>query len=244
MTKDFKSSDLSISAKNLLRDKNNPSDILYLIDTESVTNQLRQLLEIRNRAEQTINISYAHRAQIKEYLDILDITVDVDVVSLTDLNRKEKRTIISQPGMRYAQAEALIKSLMDDDVFRTLSLTERNNVTTRILSEIKGRMMEDIVLLETKMAFSKCEVFKLVFARGEFDMVVFDPDKASCAIYEVKHSTEITESQYRHLIDEDKCKATEFRYGPIMSKNVIYRGETCEVDGIKYLNVEEYLNSL
>lgn len=244
LTKDFKSSDLSISAKNLIRDKNNPSDILYLIDTESVTNQLRQLLEIRNRAEQTINISYAHRTQIKEYLDILDITVDVDVVSLTDLNRKEKRTIITQPGMRYTQAEALIKSLMDDDVFRTLSLRERNNVTTRILSEIKGRMMEDIVLLETKMAFSKCEVFKLVFARGEFDMVVFDPDKASCAIYEVKHSTEITESQYRHLIDEDKCNATEFRYGPIMSKNVIYRGETCEVDGIKYLNVEEYLNSL
>ena len=37
--------------------------------------------------------------------------------------------------------------------------------------------MEDIVLLETKQAKKKCEVFRLQFANGEFDMVVFDPDE-------------------------------------------------------------------
>lgn len=244
LTKDFKSNDLSISAKNMLRDRNNSNDILYQIDTETVTNQLRQLLEIRNKSEQTIDISDAHRAEIKEYLDLLDITVDIDLVSLTDLNKKEKHTVITQPGMRYAQAESLIKTLMQDDIFRTLSLVERNNVTARILSEIKGRMLEDIVLLETKVAFPKCEVFKLEFARGEFDMVVFNPEEATCAIYEIKYSTEIVESQYRHLIDEEKCAATEFRYGSISGKYVIYRGETCDVTDVHYLNVEEYLKGL
>ena len=244
LTKDFKSNDLSISAKNMLRDRNNSNDILYQIDTETVTNQLRQLLEIRNKSEQTIDISDAHRAEIKEYLDLLDITVDIDLVSLTDLNKKEKHTVITQPGMRYAQAESLIKTLMQDDIFRTLSLVERNNITARILSEIKGRMLEDIVLLETKIAFPKYEVFKLEFARGEFDMVVFNPEEATCAIYEIKYSTEIVESQYRHLIDEEKCAATEFRYGSISGKYVIYRGETCDVTDVHYLNVEEYLKGL
>lgn len=152
--------------------------------------------------------------------------------------------MITQPGMRYAQAEALVKTLMQDDVFRTFSLVERNAVTARILSDIQGRMMEDIVLLETKMAFPKCEVFKLVFARGEFDMVVFDPDAASCSVYEVKHSAEAVEAQYQHLVDDEKCKATEFRFGPITGKYVIYRGDAHDADEIHYVNVEEYLNSL
>lgn len=244
LTKDFKSNDLSLSAKNLLRDRNEPNTILQQIDIAEVTRQLRELLEIKNKPEQTIAISDIHRAEIKEYLDMLDITVDIDTVYLPDLNKKEKRTVITQPGMRYAQAEALIKTLMQDDVFRTFSLAERNAVTARILSDIQGRMMEDIILLETKTALPKCEVFKLVFARGEFDMVVFDPEAASCSIYEVKHSAEAVEAQYRHLVDEEKCKATEFRFGPITGKYVIYRGENQDINGIHYLNVEEYLKGL
>ena len=65
------------------------------------------------------------------------------------------RTVIAQPGLRYAQADALIQSLLLDETFSDLSLQERKFVTERILSEIKGRMMEDIVLLETKLANPK-----------------------------------------------------------------------------------------
>lgn len=218
--------------------------MLQQIDTAEVTQRLRELLEIRNKPEQTVKIDDIHRREIKEYLDLLDITVDLDIVYLPDLNKHEKHTAITQPGMRYAQAEALIKTLMRDDVFRMLSLAERNFVTQRILSDIQGRMMEDIILLETQIAFPKCEVFKLVFARGEFDMVVFDPDSASCSIYEIKHSTEAVEAQYRHLVDEEKCAATEFRFGSITGKYVIYRGESKKTNDINYVNAEEYLKGL
>ena len=244
LTNDFKSHDLALTARNLLRDKNKPSTILQQIDKEEVTRQLRRLLEILNTGERTVEINDVHRAQIKEYLDLLDITVDIDTVYLPDLSRNEKHTVVTQPGLRYAQAEALIRTLMQDDVFRTFSLAERNAVTARILSDIQGRMMEDIVLLETKMTHPKCDVFKLMFDRGEFDMVVFDPEAAACAVYEVKHSTEAVDEQYRHLVDDAKCEATEFRYGPITGKYVIYRGETHDKNGIHYLNVEEYLNGL
>ena len=244
LTKDFVSSDLSLSAKNLLRDREQSNDVLYRVDKHEVTENLRKLLEIKNKSEQSVNITEAHKAEIKQYLDMLDLTVELETVSMTNLNKKEKRTAISQPGMRYAQAEALIKTLMRDDVFRMLSLTERNYVTERILSDVRGRMMEDIVLLETKMAKPNCEVFKVVFAKGEFDMVVFDPEKANCSIYEIKHSTKAVPEQYKHLADETKCEETEFRFGNITGKYVIYRGESHETNGIQYVNVEEYLRNL
>ena len=84
-----------------------------------------------------------------------------------------QRTVITQPGLRYAQATALLEALMDDGAFGELPLVERNRVSQRIESEILGRMMEDVVLLETKLARPNCKVFVLQFGTGEFDMVVF-----------------------------------------------------------------------
>lgn len=240
LTRQFRSTDLRISENNL----RSTNDILDRIDQEKVTQRLREILEIKNKEEQTVEITEEHRAQIKDYLDLLDLTLDIDIIHMSNLNRKETRTVITQPGMRYSQAVALIDQLMLDETFQTLSLQERNMVTKRILNEIKGRMMEDIVLLETKKARPNCQVFKLQFAVGEFDMVVFDPDHACCEIYEVKHSKEIDKNQIRHLTDPAKCNDTAFRYGSIQGKYVLYRGEDTVVDEISYLNVEEYLRAL
>ena len=248
LTRNFKSNDLRLSTKNLRKDREKPTDILDRIDIAKVNETLKTLLEIRDKEEQSVEIQDVHRFEIKEYLDLLDLTVEIQTRWMSDFNRKETRTAFSQPGMRYSQAEALIKSLMQDEKFRDMSLSERNRVTERILDEIKGRMMEDIVLLETQLSRKKCEVFRLQFAVGEFDMVVFDPEAGSCEIYEVKHSMEMVPEQCRHLLNEQKCKDTEFRYGTITGKYVIYRGMTAEMEDLSekvtYLNVEEYLKSL
>ena len=182
----------------------------------------------------------------------MDLTVEIEIRWMTDYNRRELRTVFSQPGIRYAQADALIQSLMQDEAFRSMSLDERKRVTARIQDEIKGRMMEDIVLLETKLSKRQCEVFKLQFAVGEFDMVVFYPEEACCEIYEVKHSKEVVQPQCRHLLDHKKCEETAFRYGAIRGKYVIYRGEDTSLknvfpdaeEDITYLNVENYLKTL
>lgn len=244
LTQDWKSHDLGISASNLRRDRENPTDILDRVDLVAVTDSLRQLLDIRNRAEQTVALDDIHAAEIKEYLDLLDLTQDIDVRYLPDVSRRSSRTVIAQPGLRYAQADALIRSLLLDETFSALSLPERTAVQERILTEIRGRMLEDIVLLETKLANPKKQVFVLQFPVGEFDMVVFDPVAGSCHIFEIKHSAEIAPQQYRHLIDEEKCAQAEHRYGPITGKFVLYRGESQVIDGIQYQNVEEYLRSL
>lgn len=252
LTRDFKSNDLRISASNLRKDREEPTDILDRIDILKVNEMLKSLLEIKDKEEQKVEIQDSHRYEIKEYLDLLDLTVEIESRWLSDYNRRESRTAFSQPGMRYSQAEALIKSLMQDDMFRGLSFEERKRVTERIIDEIKGRMMEDIVLLETKLSKKNCEVFRLQFAIGEFDMVVFNPDEGTCEIYEIKHSKEVVPLQCKHLLDEQKCKDTEFRYGTITGKYVIYRGATTSLvkagvetqEDVAYLNVEEYLKKL
>ena len=244
LTQDWKSHDLGISAGNLRRDHENPTDILDRIDLVAVTSSLRKLLEIRNKAEQTVELDDIHVAEIKEYLDLLDLTREIDVLHLPDVSTQSSRTVIAQPGLRYAQADELIRSLLLDETFSALSLAERTVVQERILTEIKGRMLEDIVLLETKLANPKKQVFVLQFPIGEFDMVVFDPEAGSCQIFEIKHSEEAVSQQYRHLVNEEKCAQTEHRYGPITGKFVLYRGKSRVVDGIPYQNVEEYLRNL
>ena len=245
LTRNFLSNDLGISAKNLRKDRSHPTNILDRIDQEAFTERLRTALEILNKSEQKVAITDTHRQEIKEYLDLLDLTVDIPTEFLPVRNDRMVRTVISQPGLRYAQAEAFIRQLLMDEQFQDLSAVYRGWVSERILDEIRGRMMEDIVLLETKMAKPGKQVFRLQFAVGEYDMVVVDPTTVSCEIYEIKHSAELVPAQYRFLGDEEKCNATEFRYGTITKRVVINRGESKSLDnGIEYLNVEEYLKAL
>ena len=244
LTRTFVSHDLSVSARNLLHDREDPVDITQNIDEAAVTELVKTMLDILDKEEQTVEVDDTHAYQIKEYLTLLDLIMEVDLLHFPDVNNREKIIVISQPGLRYAQADALIGSLLLDEKFNVLSAIQRNHILERILSEIKGRMMEDIVLLETKLANPKKQVFKLQFAIGEFDMVVHDPATLTCKVYEIKHSKKVVANQYRHLINAEKCAETEHRFGEITGRYVIYRGGETGVDGVQYLNVEQYLKSL
>ena len=244
LTRTFTSHDLSLSARNLLHDRENPVDLYQTIDKENVTALLKSMLEILDKEEQEIEIDEVHAYQIKEYLTLLDLLMEVDLLHLPNVNQRDSITVVTQPGLRYAQANALVNSMLLDEKFSALSAVERNRILERIMSEIQGRMMEDIVLLETKLANPDKEVFQLQFAVGEFDMVVADSKTLTCEIFEIKYSQEVVPAQYRHLLNVEKCAQTEHRFGAITSRTVIYRGKTRESDNVKYINVEEYLNML
>ncbi len=240
----FKSHDLSLTAANLLRDRSNPIDIKEHIDINSVTIGIKQMLDILDKEEQSVEVDDSIMSQIKEYLILLDLIMEIDLNYIPNSNKQDKITVISQPGLRYAQAEAIVKKLLLDEKFTELLPKDRKFILDRLLNEIRGRMMEEIVLLETKIAKKDKHVFKLQFPIGEFDMVVYDTKKLTCDVYEIKHSSILVKPQYRHLIDEDKCTMVKNRYGDIVNRYVIYKGEDTIVDNIKYLNVENYLKSL
>ncbi len=242
--KTFKSHDLSVTAANMLRDRENPINIKEHMDLDAVTFGIMQMLDILNKEEQSVDIEDAHMIQIKEYLTLLDLVEEIDLEYLPEVNQKGKVTVITQPGMRYAQAGAIVENLLLDAKFQELSAMERQRILNRLLSEIRGRMMEDIILLETKMAKPDKKVFKLQFAVGEFDMVVYDQKSLTCQIYEVKYSKEQAPEQYRHIKNEEKCSMVRHRYGDITGRYVIYRGDRANVDEVQYLNVEEYLKEL
>lgn len=227
-----------ITANNLLGDR------VDSLNLDKVTLGIKNMLDILNKEEQSIDISDVHMTQIKEYLAILDLIKEIDLEYLPEVNQKSKIIVVTQPGLRYAQAEAIVENLLLDEKFQELDIQKRTRILERLLSEIRGRMMEDIVLLETKLAKKDKHVFKLQFPIGEFDMVVQDPKTLSCEIYEIKYSKERACEQYRHINDEEKCAMTTHRYGNITGRYVIYRGENAEMDTIQYLNVEDYLKSL
>ena len=157
-----------------------------------------------------------------------------------------EKVIFTQPGMRFVQAQALVYALMKDRVFDTLSEKEKQNITNKIIEDVEGRMLEDIVLLETiKTLPGYKRAFKLQFAAGEYDMVIYDEMNNSCEIFEIKHSDKMIEEQRHSLNDQDKLSKTEQKYGKITKKTVLYNGETCRHDDkCWYRNVAEYLRSL
>ena len=244
----FKSHDLG-SAADVLRRERDPerrNDILDRIDKDAVTKRLMDLLEIRNREDQSIGITNAHVEEIKEYLKALDLIVDVPSETIIPSAEPLENIIFTQPGMRYCQAQALVHSLAKDELFASLSEKEKTMVSERILEEVRGRMMEEIVLLETfKSAKKNKRVFKLTFSVGEFDMVIYDSKENTCECYEIKHSVQIVPAQTKYLIDEEKLNQTSKRFGKISKRCVLYRGEdTVLENGIEYRNVEAYLKGL
>lgn len=248
LNKDFESGDLALAKKNLLRERNKElrSDVLDRIDKKAVTERLMEILEIRNSEQRNVPITQAHVYEIKEYLKALELIAPCITRYDTPNTGEKENVLFTQPGMRYCQAQALVYSLKKDGIFAELNETEKEYVCNRILDEVKGRMLEEIVLYETmKQTESFAETFKYQFAAGEFDMVVYDKNSHSCRIYEIKHSSEIADEQCRHLNDLNKCSAVESKFGKIVGKYVLYRGKTDIGDGnIIYLNVSEYLKGL
>lgn len=247
ITRDFVSHDLGISERNLRneRDVTKRTDALGRIDKQAVTEKLMQLLNIRNRERQTLTVTDSQAIQIRQYLKSLDLIVECPIEYAPGAE-KEQRVLFIQPGMRYCQAQVLVYSLMQDETFSQLSSNERDYIAERILGEVRGRMLEDIVLLEALKTLPKqYQVFKLQFVSGEYDMVIYDKDTNSCAAYEIKHSSQYVREQARHLMDEEKLALTSPRYGTLAGRYVLYLGEDMDTeDGIAYRNAEQFLKTL
>ena len=248
LTRDFVSSDLGITAHNLKneRDLQKRTNILEAIDKKTVTEKLMKLLNIRNKAEQTVEITPSQVARIKEYLKGLDLIVECPIRNAEMGLEKEERILFTQPGMRYCQAQTLVYSLMQDETFGQLTEDEKTFITDRILEEVRGRMLEDIVLLETMKALGRnYDVFKYQFATGEYDMLIYGRNERGCAAYEIKHSDKCVREQSRHLRNENMLSLTTPRFGTLDGRYVLYLGENKDTeDGIAYRNAEQFLKAL
>ena len=246
---DFKSHDLGASANNLRKEKDltKRTDALDKVDTPTITQKLMDILEIKNRQDRKIEIKESDIELIKSYLKALELIMDCPTENAQAGIPANEHILFLQPGMRYCQAQALVHVLFKDEYFMSLDEREKTYIQDRILQEVRGRMLEDIVLIDTAKALKgqPYKVFKLQFTAGEFDMVVYNTQEHCCDIYEVKHSAEMVVEQAKHLRDEEKILLTEKRFGEVKNRFVLYRGANAESeDGIIYKNIAEYLKGL
>ena len=248
LTDDFKSHDLHLLGRNLRseREEENRIELFDNIDETSVTKTLMDILEIRNKDLQSVEITDSHIDEIKEYLEALDLLDQCDLRAIDRKLKFSENNIFTQPGMRFCQAKALVHSILRDEKFDQLSQPVKTFITERLLTTVMGHMLEDIVLLDTKRRYGKDrEVFKLYFAAGEFDMVIYDGSRGEVECFEIKHSDEIVEEQAKHLLNEDNIAKTEKMYGKIIRRCVLYKGESgMASNGIEYKNVAEYLKEI
>ena len=242
---EFKSHDFGSAKDLLLHDL--PAEratVLYDVNEKQILERLKAIIEVKEKSETTVPITQEHIDKVKKYLIMLDLIVNCP--ERYESGKQAEHIVFSQPGMRYAIAKALVYSLMQDAYFASISEADKAYITGKILDDVKGRMLEDIVLLEVcKAAPSTMEAFKFKFdAGGEFDMVIYDKTSQNCRIYEIKHSAKVNEKQTIHLRDAEKCQIVEKRFGPISGKFVLYRGKDTLAEGVQYLNVENFLCGL
>ena len=242
---EFKSHDFGSAKELLLHDlPAEQATVLYDVNEKQILERLKAIIEVKEKSETTVSITQEHIDKVKKYLLMLDLIVNCP--ERYESGKQAEHIVFSQSGMRYAIAKALVYSLMQDAYFASISEADKAYITGKILDDVKGRMLEDIVLLEVcKAAPSTMEAFKFKFdAGGEFDMVIYDKAGQNCRIYEIKHSTEVNEKQTIHLRDAEKCQIVENRFGPISGKFVLYRGKDTFAEGVQYLNVENFLCGL
>ena len=252
LTRRFMSHDLGSAADLLMKtaDGSRSLDVYESVDVRAVTECLKEILDIKERESRAIGVTQAHAKEVREYLLDLDLLTPIE--TRTEVGAPFSRDAFVQPGLRYAQAQALVFALGRDDGFRRLAGTKAKALVECILDDVRGRMLEDIVLVETRLAlpaspnpFEGFGVFKLQFESGEFDMVVCDNAKRKCWLFEIKHSGETADAQTRHLLDEKKIGFGRDRYGDIVVRGVLYRGTDADLpSGIRYRNVNEYLKNV
>lgn len=248
LTKDFSSNDLKLAKKNLLKERNIDlrTDILEKIDIDAVTKKLMNLLDIINKEDAKVALNDTHIQEIKDYLFALDLIETLPIEYYNAQASSNENILIMQPGMRFSQAQALVHVLLKDDVFKDLNFSQKNYVTNKILDEVRGRMLEEIVLIECKKALgNEYYVFKYQFLGGEYDMVIYNKETNTCKIYEIKHSKEMIQDQCKHLLNVESCSTLEAKFGTITGKYVLYRGEEATSPwNIEYLNVSSFLKNL
>lgn len=248
LNQDYRSQMMVEIDRNISEDKNpwTRDDIFKFINMDKVNSDLMAALDIHN-PEKDDRLNESTIREIREYLEKLDVFVKMPTETQNPDVDTTSYSLCIQPGMRFCQAQEFMRSLNNDPEFKRIGPERRKAVFERIENTIFGHILEEIVLYDTMKSLDcrRYSVFKLFMDSGDFDMVIVDNVELTCALFEIKHSTSRVPTQYRHLIDDERCRYVEETYGRIVGRYVLYRGINAGTKkGVDYLNVEEYLTNL
>ena len=185
--------------------------------------------------------------EIREVLILLGLIAERPVEATDPKAEPSDEILSTQPWLRYGQVRALLRSLLSAKPFDDANEEEKDRVFETILDAVRGRLLKDVVLLESlKTADSNHSVFRLEFEAEAFDMVIYDRKENACEVFEIANTRERTAEVYRALFDPEKCRRTEARFGPIRGRYVLYRDDDFDLPevSVRYRNVENFLKTL
>jgi len=260
----FKMGDYKLTAKNLAKRNLDVAQEMMDNNQEIILEYFKKTLDVFDVNEKKDRLDvYEETVQIlKQYLEKMDVVTTYKCFMAkesqfvtTNQSSEEIRTVLSQSGIRYSQAKSLVESIQSYYKLETEPKQYKDIIVKEILNCVKGGLLEDLVTVNYQRSLpDRFEVFKVMFdpiygivkRAGEFDMVVYDKQNHSCELYEIKHDSEIKDSQITHLLDEDKLQWMASQYGDITKRAVIYMGESKEKNshGIEYINANELLDEL
>ena len=283
MSGKFKLPDIARTASAFI----NKDDRLYEI-VSYLNKKLRTEAENMLHLQDAIGkyVSPAQFINIVEYLRHIEIfamrpalafppvmATDEDYEMYAYLNNElHTQNLVSQPGLRYLQADIMRKMIEDDFKFQRLPSIDRKKIIDTFQNGVYGIMQEDIVLYET---MQKCKLFghmdvgdnswlhysglpikcyKASFPRTiydhkdkEIDMIIEDNRNGTdFYLVEIKHSAKNDENQWKWLSDNDVLARLKRPDDSIKCKIVLYNGPSSKDEDayIKYVNVEDYLDVL
>ncbi len=256
LLKRFKSRDLS-SAMQLLNDKYHISDRIDT-DIQEVSEELRYYLTIKNwdtAYNMKVDMSKIGLEELEGYLQEIGVFYKFGDKNLY---------IIS--GLRIFKCKELIRILIDRD-FNDISNEMKNKIIEKVMDDVGGIILEEIVLYNSIYLVNKFNqkynntigdtgrysIHQERLKDGineEVDMIIYDSHTNSCIEYEIKHTNEIDERQYRWLVDSKMQKYINNKYGTITKRVVLYLGINKKIVGedtnieIEYKNAGEFLLEL
>ncbi len=200
----------------------------------------------RAREEQSAGVTRTHVSEVKQALVEMDMVVECPSEMPQPGSEPIERVIFTQPGIRYCQIRSLMEDLMGTDKFMGMSELNKRDLVEKVMADVRARMLEDIILLETeKAAGGRRQVYKLQINAGVFGMVVYDPAKNDCFICELRSGGRMAPEQYRRLADADKYNQIEKRFGTIRQRFILCDDPQAHAaEGITFCRPEDYLCGL
>lgn len=229
VNREFRSHDYG-SLRNLLAREGS----IRLDDIDSLHERIRIFLGIKE-----YNYDHAEQEAIDQLTAYLH---EMDVL----WRMPDGREVFVQPGLRYGQCESVLDAMRTSEEMQGYSRQAMNIILRKLDEDVRGRILEDIVSMQTARTFTGGEwdvsMIRNNATGQEADIVISDSLHMRCAAFEVKHSSEATPEQWKHLSDGNFCRYIESYTGvPLKAKAVIYMGKGRKTADGTYISAEEYL---
>lgn len=228
----------------------NTLGITDTFDEEEVYQRLREALGV----DKEISLLEANGC-MDELTDFLEELGVLRTYNRYTYGRKKSRTPVDeislfvQPGLRYRQTLILIESLMKTPSFYNLSAQARERLHNKIIEDVEGQILEQVVIIDSLMRYEKAgvEVWQFRYNDGsrEIDMVLKTGD--NLVLYEIKRSDKQVDKQYRHLVSKEVADVLNYTLGGnVKERIVLYNGKSSDIavndTCVHYRNISAYLN--